>query len=105
MKLRDPGTRLDRVSATTFEERAVYDLRVTYEEEVGGDIWYFYFDRDTYALVGYRFHHDEAKNDGEVIHLDGEVAAEGMRLPKARTWYTHEANELLGTDTLLELTR
>ncbi|MDY7094689.1 MAG: DUF6503 family protein [Acidobacteriota bacterium] len=109
MKLRDPGTQLGRVTATTLKGPGsapalpVYDLRVTYEEEVGGDIWYFYFDRETYALVGYRFYHDEAKNDGEVIYLDGEVAAVGLRLPKARTWYTHEDDKLLGTDTLLEV--
>ena len=105
MKLRDPGTRLGRVTATTFEERPVYDLRVTYAEGVGGDIWYFYFDRETYALVAYRFYHDEAKNDGEVIHLEGKIEAEGMRLPERRTWYTHGDNRLLGTDTLVGISR
>lgn len=109
MKLEDPGTRLGRVSATTFpapgcdEKRSVYDLRVTYDEEVGGDVWYFYFDQQTYALVGYRFYHDEAKNDGEVIVLEGETTGEGLRLPQARTWFTHEDHELLGTDTLVEV--
>lgn len=105
MKLRDPGTRLGRVTATTFEERPVYDLKVTYDEGVGGDVWYFYFDRESYALVGYRFYHDEAKNDGEVIHLEGEIHGEGqaagMRLPQRRTWYTHGDHRLLGTDTLV----
>jgi hypothetical protein len=105
MKLRDPGTRLGRVTATTFEERPVYDLKVTYDEGVGGDVWYFYFDRESYALVAYRFYHDEAKNDGEVIHLEGEIhgegQAKGMRLPQRRTWYTHGDHRLLGTDTLV----
>ncbi len=103
MKLRDPGTQLGRVSETTFAEREVYDLRVTYSQEVGKDIWYFYFDRQTYALVGYRFYHDEAKNDGEVILLDGEVVAEGLRLPKRRTWITHADDRTLGTDILLAI--
>jgi hypothetical protein len=104
MKLRDPGTHLGRVTATTFEDRPVYDLRVTYAEDVGGDIWYFYFDRASYALVGYRFYHAEAKNDGEVIYLKDELQAEGMRLPQRRTWYTHQDDKLLGTDNLLEIT-
>lgn len=103
MKLRDPGTRLGEVTATTFQKRAVWGLRVTYDEAVGGDIWYFYFDPDTAALVGYRFYHDEAKNDGEVIYLEGEVVADGLRIPKSRTWYTHQDDRLLGTDTLLEI--
>jgi len=67
MKLRDPGTILGRVTSTTFEEKPVYDLKVTYDEGVGADVWYFYFDRESYDLIGYRFYHDEAKNDGEVI--------------------------------------
>jgi hypothetical protein len=105
MKLQDPGTQLGRVTATKFEGRPVYDLRVTYDAGVGGDVWYFYFDQETYALVAYRFYHDEAKNDGEVIHLEGEVSALGMRLPRARTWYTHQDGRLLGTDTLVEMAK
>lgn len=101
MKLRDPGTHLGQVTATTFEERPVYDLRVTYDADVGRDVWYFYFDRESSALVGYRFYHDEAKNDGEVILLDGEVEAGGLRLPKRRTWITHADQRTLGTDVLL----
>jgi hypothetical protein len=103
MKLRDPGTRLGKVSATTFEDKPVYGLRVTYDDAVGEDIWYFYFDQVSHALAGYRFYHDEAKNDGEVILLEGEVAADGMRLPKRRTWITHGDERLLGTDTLLAI--
>ncbi len=101
MKLRDPGTRLGAVTETEFDGRPVYGLRVTYDEGVGGDVWYCYFDRKTAALVGYRFYHDEAKNDGEYILLEGEAEAVGLRIPKRRTWYTHGDERLLGTDTLV----
>lgn len=100
MKLRDPGTLLGEVKETTFEDRDVYGLRVTYDAEVGGDVWYVYFDRQSFAMVGYRFYHDESANDGEYIVLEGEVEAEGIRLPKKRTWYTHQDDRLLGTDSL-----
>ncbi len=103
MKLRDPGTRLGEVTETTFSDRDVYGLRVTYETEVGGDTWYFYFDRSSSALTGYRFYHDETKNDGEVILLEGELEANGLRLPKSRAWYTHQDNRHLGTDVLTAL--
>ncbi len=103
MKLHDPGTQLGAVTATNFVEQQVWGLRVTYEEAVGKDIWYFYFDRQSAALVGYRFYHDESKNDGEYIVLEGEVEAAGLRLPKSRSWYTHHDDRLLGTDTLLEI--
>ncbi len=104
MKLRDPGTRLDpQVERIELDGRPVVSLRVTYEAEVGEDIWYFYLDPETAALVAYRFYHDEAKGDGEIIELEGEVVAVGMRLPKARTWITNLDGRLLGTDTLVEL--
>ena len=71
MKLKDAGTRIgDEVIETTFMGKPVLALRVTYDESVGKDIWYFYFNPSTYAMVGYRFYHDEAKNDGEYIVLE-----------------------------------
>lgn len=101
MKLRDPGTIVDpAVEKTTYRGRDVLGLRVTYEEGVGSDVWYVYFDLETFAMVGYRFYHDEAKNDGEYIILEGETAGAGLRLPRERTWYTHAGDQLLGTDTL-----
>jgi len=103
MKLRDPGTQLGGVKSTTFTDQDAYSLRVTYAPEVGKDVWYFYFDRETAALVGYRFYHDEAKNDGEVIVLEGEYEGHGMRLPESRAWTTHQDDRYLGTDTLLAI--
>ena len=103
MKLRDPGTHLGEVSTTTFDDQDVYSLRVTYDPDVGGDTWYFYFRRSDFALVGYRFYHDESKNDGEVILLEGELEAAGLRLPKSRAWYTHQDDRHLGTDVLTAL--
>jgi hypothetical protein len=105
MKLRDPGTRLGpEIRETDFHGQPVLSLRVNYDPEVGGDTWYFYFDPDSAALVGYRFYHDEAANDGEYIVLEGEVKSGSLRLPKARTWYTHGDERLLGTDTLIAFT-
>ena len=100
MKLRDPGTRLDPdVARIEFEGRDVYALRVTYAPEVGKDIWYFYVDPDTFALVGCRFFHDESKNDGEFLVFEGEVKGpHGLRLPKVRHWYVNLDREFLATD-------
>lgn len=104
MKLRDNGTFLDpEVLETTYQDRAVDAVRVTYDPEVGSDVWYFYLDTETHSLAGYRFFHDEAKGDGEYITLEGKVEAGGLRLPKARAWYTNAENRHLGTDTLISL--
>ena len=102
MKLRDPGARVgESVLVTEFQGAEVLALRVTYDEEVGRDIWYFYFEPSTAALVGYRFFHDEAKNDGEYITTDGEVRVGGLLLPDNRAWYYNKDDGYLGKDSLL----
>ena len=102
MKLRDPGTIVHpEVYRRDFFGRELLELKVTYEPDVGGDTWYFYFDPMTYALSGYRFYHDETANDGEYILLEDEINIDGVRLPAKRHWYTHGTGEYLGTDTVV----
>lgn len=104
MKLRDPGTIIDPEPASTaFMGREVESIRVTYDAEVGGDTWYFYFDPQSAALVGCRFYHDEAANDGEYIVLDGLIEADGMRLPQRRRWYVNADDDFLGEDVVTNL--
>lgn len=106
MKLLDPGTNLDPVVATTeFNGKEALALKVSYDPEVGGDIWYFYFDPATFALVGYKFYHDESKNDGEYITFENEVVDEatGMRLPKIRAWYFNDGDGHLATDDIVSM--
>ncbi|MBX2815957.1 MAG: hypothetical protein KTR24_08165 [Saprospiraceae bacterium] len=103
MKLLDPGTLLaDRVEDGSFNDRAAWSLRVTYAKDVGDDIWYFYFDKETYRLMGYRFYHDEEANDGEYILLSGEAKVGRMRLPAERSWYMHKDNKYLGADLIIQ---
>ena len=103
MKLKDAGTKIgDEVIETTFMGKPVLALRVTYDESVGKDIWYFYFNPSTYAMVGYRFYHDEAKNDGEYIVLEDMIIEQGLRIPRNRSWFTNAEDKLLGTDYLKE---
>ena len=103
MKLEDAGTIIDeQVHLRHFFGEDLLELKVTYDPEVGGDIWYFYFDPNNYALKGYRFYHDESKNDGEYILLSGEERLYDMRLPAKREWYTHKDRRYLGFDLLLE---
>lgn len=102
MKLNDPGTLLDpEARKDTFFGNEVYALKVTYEAAVGEDIWYFYLDPSTYALIGTRFYHDESKNDGEYLIFEGEVEHNSIRLPKVRKWYYNNNGEFLGEDEIL----
>lgn len=105
MKLRDAGTIVDPdAKRGEFEGTEAWEVRVTYDPEVGTDIWYFYFSPEDYALIGYRFYHDEEANDGEYIVLD-RLEEGDLRLPKVRSWFTHQEDRLLGTDKIMALER
>lgn len=101
MKIKDPGTILDeKVEKTSFQGEEFYKLRVDYEEEVGKDVWYFYFDTKDFRLRHYQFYHDLSKNDGEYILLSEEEVVQGIKMPKVRAWYMNNDDRYLGTDVL-----
>lgn len=101
MKLKDSGTKLAPVAhKKDFRGSVYWVLRVAYDPEVGKDVWYFYFDPQTYALKHYQFYHDEQKGDGEYILLDQEVTVQGIVMPQNRAWYTNLGDRYLGTDFL-----
>ncbi len=101
MKLKDPGTHLDpKVQKKIFKGKEYLVLNVTYDSEVGTDEWYFYFDPATYAMEVYQFYHDESKNDGEYILLEGLEEINGIKMPKTRAWHVNKDDKYLGTDTL-----
>lgn len=102
MKLRDPGTQITSVvKKKNFFGKELLEVKVTYIPEVGKDVWYFYFNPTSFSLSGYRFYHNETKNDGEYILLEDEITINGIKFPKKRAWYTHQASEYLGNDDLL----
>lgn len=104
MKLTDPGTHIDpQPIETDFMGGAVDAIRVTYDADVGGDTWYFYFDPSTAEVVGCRFYHDESVNDGEYIVFEGLVEADGLRLPARRSWYVNADDRFLGADEVSRL--
>jgi len=104
MKLKDPGTIIDpKTQKKIFKGKEYIVLKVNYEEPVGGDTWYFYFDPNSYAMEVYQFFHDESKNDGEYILLSGEETISGIKMPKTRAWYYNKDDKYLGTDVLTKV--
>lgn len=104
MKLKDPGTIIDPKTQTkTFKGKEYLVLKATYEKEVGGDIWYFYFDPKTYAMEVYQFFREESKNDGEYILLSGMESIQDIKMPKSRAWYYNKDDKYLGTDILTKV--
>ncbi|WP_179374793.1 DUF6503 family protein [Winogradskyella wichelsiae] len=108
MKLKDAGTNLnDKVEKKTFKGKDYLVLKVTYDEAVGSDVWYFYFNPKTYALEIYQFfktdeNGKEKPDSGEYILLSEETLLNGIKIPKVRAWYYNKADKYLGTDTLVE---
>jgi len=101
MKLKDPGTIIhEQVEVDKFMGVEMLVLKVTYSKDVGKDTWYFYFDVDTYKMKAYQFFHDESKNDGEYILLDGLETIKGIKMPKKRAWHMNNNAKYLGTDIL-----
>ncbi|MFT5737125.1 MAG: hypothetical protein ACJAU2_001114 [Maribacter sp.] len=50
MKLEDPGTNIyQTVEKKTLKNKKYLVLKVYYNETVGKDTWYFYFDPKSYA--------------------------------------------------------
>jgi hypothetical protein len=102
MKTLDEGANISEdLSESNFDNQKTYRIRITYDPEVGKDIWYFYIDRTDFHLVGYQFFHDEDKNDGEYITLEGIVNVAGMNLPRKRSWYTNANKAFLGSDIIV----
>ena len=101
MKLKDPGSQLDhKVETKNLNGKNYLAFKVTYDEGIGDDIWYFYFNPLTYAMEAYQFFHDETNNDGEYILLSEIENVASIKMPKIRTWYYNSNNKLLGTDIL-----
>lgn len=102
MKLQDEGTIVhDEVQESEFNDQPCYQIKITYEAEVGSDTWYYYFDKENYAMIGYRFYHDEEINDGEYITLEGLLDFNGMRIPQLRKWFVNKDDKYLGGDRLI----
>ena len=106
MKLTDSGTNLNnKVEKRLFKGKDYLVLKVTYDEAIGSDVWYFYFNPKTYAMEIYQFfktddNGKEKPDTGEYILLSEEALVNGIKMPKERAWYYNKDDKYLGTDTL-----
>ncbi|MEO1261532.1 MAG: DUF6503 family protein [Bacteroidota bacterium] len=101
MKLTDPGTKIhEEVIEMDILGEPALALKVTYDENVGDDTWYFYFNTINYSLMAYRFYHDESKNDGEYILCPDQKNIKGINFPASLKWYYNKDDKFLGEDIL-----
>lgn len=108
MKLKDPGTNINYpVERKTFKGKDYLVLKATYDASVGKDIWYFYFNPESYAMEIYQFYKTDASGNlkpesGEYILLEELLEINEIKMPKIRSWYYNKNDELLGVDSLVE---
>ena len=100
MKLKDEGTIVhQKVVKKIFNGKEYWVLKVTYDENVGKDRWFFYFNPKNYEMEAYQFFKKE-ENSGEFILLSGLEIIQEIKMPKTRDWYYNKDNRYLGTDLL-----
>jgi len=103
MKLKDPGTHIDPVvRKKMFKGKEYLVIRVTYDKQVGSDIWQFYFNPETYAMEVYQFFKSADETTGEYILLTDEIIINGIKIPKDRAWYYNKDDGYLGIDVLMK---
>ena len=105
MKLKDPGTLIsEKIEIKTFKGKEYLVLKATYDEAVGSDVWYFYFDPETFAMEIYQFFKGDpagkGKDTGEYILLSETTTINDIKMPKKRAWYYNKDDKYLGTDIL-----
>lgn len=106
MKLKDPGTKIhETVETKTFKGKEYLVLKASYDEAVGKDVWYFYFNPETYAMEIYQFFKtdevgDQKDDTGEYILLTDEALVKDIKMPKTRAWYYNKDDTYLGSDIL-----
>ncbi len=104
MKLKDPGTIIDpTLTEEEFNGQPCWVVKVTYDPDTEGETWYFYINKESYLLAGYRFYFDESKGDGEFIYIDGYESVNGLRLATTKKWHWNKDSAHFRTDELLGL--
>jgi hypothetical protein len=106
MKLKDPGTTIyEKVEKKVFKGKEYLVLKVSYDEAVGKDVWFFYFDPKSYAMEVYQFFRSDKEGaiklaTGEYILLSETKVVNDIKMPKNRAWYFNKDDKYLGTDIL-----
>ena len=102
MNLLDESGTIDPVvREREFLGKKVHEIRIDYDED--SPVWFFFFDPETFALVGTSFSTGGLEKDGEYLDYQGEIERDGVRLPKTRVWWTWKDHTKLGVDDIISL--
>ena len=108
MKLADEGTIVhEQVKKVWFWNINAYKIKVSYSQEVGSDVWYFYFDPENFELKAYQFFKTDAngkmdKGSGEYILLSDSLEINGIKIPANRSWYYNKNTLFIASDKIVD---
>ena len=68
-------------------------------------VWEYHVAVADYRLLGCRFSAGATREEGELIVYEGEASADGIRIPRKRTWSNHSDGKVIGVDEIVEYTR
>lgn len=106
MKLKDEGTIVSNtVERKVFKGKEYLVLQVAYDEAVGSDVWFFYFDPISYRMEVYQFYRTDTAgkikmDTGEYILLSESKKINDINMPKTRKWYYNKNDQFLGSDVI-----
>jgi len=106
MKLQDAGTIInEKVQRKLFKGKEYLVLEVSYDPSVGSDVWFFYFDPETYKMEVYQFYKTDENgsiesDSGEYILLSENKVVNNINIPAIRKWYYNKNDQFLGTDAI-----
>lgn len=107
MKLKDKGTIISyEVQKKSLNGKEYLVLRADYDPSIGSDVWFFYFDPETYKMEAYQFFKQKKPRvidlqTGEYILMFEEYEINGMKIPKVREWYYNKDDKFLATDAIV----
>lgn len=101
MKLNDPNTKIKQdFTMESINNKEAYAIEVNYENED----WRFFFDQNTYQLLGFTFIKKDGSNHGEKVIVSDLFEYNGIKFPKIRTFYKLDNNKYIGENEVVKIT-
>ena len=102
MKLHDPGAYIHPELEQRELNGVTYDIvKVTYDPEVGTDIWEFYFHPDTRIMAAAQFYRDETTREGELILYEDYYPINDIQFPRKIVWLIMPGEKLLAVEKII----
>ncbi len=88
---------------TYFNNTPCYKIPATLQEEMFSKDWILYISRKDFTFKGMEIIFPEEPTKGERLFFEGEIAINGVKIPRYRHWYELKDNEYAGSDIIVKM--